>query len=782
MLKLIKFFLILLSFLLVVLIATPFFVDINDYKPEISKAVKDATGRDLQIGHIKLSLFPWVGVRLNQVQLQNAAGFEQPYMLTVKSINVQLELIPLFSKKIEVKRFALDTPKVYLEQRIGSNNWDDLTTSPAANVNTSPTLSASESKQKPSAKSSNLASQIALNAKLLSISNGRIEWIEPNAGKLTLSDIQLDVTDLQLERPIGINLSARVGGQPLKITAQVGPVLDFNNINFEELPILAQLKANSFELTSLAPWLPVFDEAQIEQFGDLKTAKVDADISLEQHNDSRVRSTGYLSLSMKQQTKVAWILDAKDRNTIHIQSVDVDINQAPVLALSGDLRQLQSEPRYELRFETEKLQRLWLNPLLPQLQQLYSDNPKPWRSIKLGALVAGDSEILDIRNLQLELDDEPVQMSGNMALGKDLDIQLRVSANTLHLDPWLPKSKAVPIENAAPIVSSDPLIADQQPQLPPEDIEPDLTFIKPWYVSLQFNAKAVHILNLTLDDLRLTLSSEKGVVRLNPLSFGLGEGRVAENFILYANQYPATWKESMNMTGVAVQPVLKALADFSKLSGTAQLNTNLSGKGLLPDAIIAGLNGRGQFVFEDGKFEGVDIAKTVRKLQKDDAQAGNSTDFAQMQGSFRIVDGVLNNNDLYMASPLFRLTGQGRVNFKEMALDYHVRPRLIDSITGQGGNQKQKGLVVPLHIFGPFEKLDVSVEVDRDALLESAAALNKKAGDKIGGVAGQVLEQGFVETREEQKQKAEEAIQQKLNDEKARAKEKLQNALKGFKF
>ena len=67
----VKYSLGLLALLMVVLVVTPFFIDLNSYKLKITEAVEDATGRVLQIGEIDASLFPWVGIRLEDVRLAN---------------------------------------------------------------------------------------------------------------------------------------------------------------------------------------------------------------------------------------------------------------------------------------------------------------------------------------------------------------------------------------------------------------------------------------------------------------------------------------------------------------------------------------------------------------------------------------------------------------------------------------------------------------------------------------------------------------------------------------
>jgi len=785
MFKVLKVLFGLITFIILALLAAPFFIDVNDYKPEISKAIYDATGRNVNIEHIQLSAFPWVGLTLKNVQLENASGFQHQHMLTIDTVDIQLELMPLLNKKIEVKRFLLDTPKIWLEQRSdASNNWQDLQARSSTQPSTSLSPQSTPQKQTSTHNSSSaLSSPIALTADLLQLKHGQIIWSDAASGDVIISDIQLDIKDLQLTKPIQVALSAKLGQNPFEFTAEVGPIGDFNTLGIEKLPIRMQLKTKGFSLAPLSAWLPTLEKAQAEQFGELKTGKVSLNISVEQHKDSAIASNGSLHIQLKDKLSMTWKINTKALKSMHIQALDIALNDTPVIDISGNIKNLNQSPSYELRIETPKLQRIWLNHFVPTLQTLYQYHPEPWQSIKLGALIAGDADILDIRDLQVQLNDEHIQASGNLALGKAPDIQLRITTNTLHLDPWIPQSEPTPKTQATPqetTVSTAPVKA----------VEPDLTFLRPWYLSLQLSAKRIDAIGLQLDNLRLTLSAEKGVIRLNPLKFEISGGRVSENFTLYANTYPATWKESMKLSGVSVQPILKAVADFEKLSGTAELSTSLSGKGLLPSSITQSLNGNGHFVFEDGQFEGVDIAKEVRKFKKQDSPSQNTTDFAQMQGSFRVNKGVLSNNDLYMASPLFRLTGKGKLYLDPLKLDYHVRPRLIESLAGQGGSRIDRGIEVPLHISGPLDNIQVSVEMDKDALMNSAAAINNIAGKPIGGVGGKVLDQGFIKTRDEQVAKAKAEAKRKVAAEKARlqaaakkkAEEKLKNMFKGFGF
>ena len=781
MLKFLKISFGFVALLLIALLAAPFFINVNDYKPEIKEAVFDATGRNLDIGNIKLSLFPWVGITLSDVTLENAQGFAHKNILEVTTIDVQVALMPLIDQHIEVKRFELNTPKIWLTQHDdGSNNWSDLSKSKEASTTTPQTKPTSANKDAPK---SNNTLPIAFEAKLIQLVNGQVMWSDKAKGEVVIDDIQLDITDLQLKQPIGIDFSANIGANPIQITAEVGPILDLNTFNPETLPVLARIQSKQFNLKPFLAWLPQLEAEQEAQFGKLQDTNITLDISLEQHTDKMLLSSGAVEVKGKHKLHAAWKLNVKALKTLKIDTFTLAMDDTDVLSMSGKVRNLLKKPRFEAKVTTGTLQRIWLNQFAPALQEVYKEHPKPWETIKAEAFLAGDADIIEIRNLQLTLNDEPIQMSGDVALGDAPDIQLRITAGDLHLDPWIPQSKKGNKSAAASTSNSSTK----------GETEPDLTFLRPWYLSVQLQAKTIHAMKLKLENLRMTLSSEKGVVRLNPLSFDTNGGHINENMTLYANQYPATWKQSLRMKGVSIQPILKALADFDKLSGITTLNANLSGKGLLPDSIIHSATGRGDFLFEDGQFKGVDIAKEVRKLKKQSTTTQKS-DFAKMQGTFSVRNAVLTNNDLYMASPLFRLSGKGKVYFDPAKLDYHVRPKLVQTLAGQGGSNSKKGLVVPLHIHGSFENIQVDVKMDKDALLNSAGALNDAAGKPIGGVGGKVLDQGFVKTRDEQTAKAKAEAKRKADAkiaaEKARleaaakekAKQKLKDAFKGFSF
>ena len=126
-----KTILVLAGLILVLLIGLSIFVytfDANHYKPQISEQVEKATGRKLNIeGDVKLSLFPWIGLSINQVTLANAQGFEAAPFAKLQALDVKVEVMPLLSKQLRVDKVRLQGLYLSLQQaKDGRNNWDDL--------------------------------------------------------------------------------------------------------------------------------------------------------------------------------------------------------------------------------------------------------------------------------------------------------------------------------------------------------------------------------------------------------------------------------------------------------------------------------------------------------------------------------------------------------------------------------------------------------------------------------------------------------------------------------
>jgi uncharacterized protein involved in outer membrane biogenesis len=720
--KTVKYSLIVVGVLIVGLLAAPFFIDVNTYKGQIEKTVEDATGRQLSIGNIKASLFPWVGVELDNVHLANRTGFAKRDFLSVERLHVKLALMPLFSKNIEIKDFEVVTPVIYLERRSnGETNWGDLVAAPA---------DASGGADSSGQSAPAAPALAALQAESLSLTGGEVTWVDGDANPVVLSELNVALTDVQLKRPVAVKVSGKLSGNAFELNANVGPVGDLAKLDPLSLPVQGTFKADNISLQPFKSMISGWPA----QLGDISKASVGISAQIEQHPDGIRVGEGDLVLSAAHKLGIAWKIELPTADQLTVSRAALTVDGKSIFEANGSVKNLSSNPTFKLRIDSQPIARTWLATFVPDLNSMYAGNPAPWKQVKFKASLSGNSKRMTIGDLQLMLDDDLLKATGAVVFNGP-DIRLRMSAKQLHMDPWLPQGK--PEQQAARSPSGFSFIREA---LAAADVsaEPDLRFLKSWVVTSKLQIGTLFMRGLEMGNFAATINGSKGRFDLSPLSFNLAGGKVTEKASLNVASYPARWKESVHITGVQAGPLLKALADMDMLTGTMAMDTSMRATGLT-EAAVNSLNGRGNVLFKDGKLKGFDIAGALRKFTNPGAykQGPKETDFAQLSGSFNIKNGIVDNQDLFMVSPLLRVTGKGTINLVSKTMDYSVKPRVVGTLKGQGGSMLRKGLTIPLRITGPFAAPKVRPEINARTLIDNAPALLNKG--KIGGSLGKFL-------------------------------------------
>ncbi len=221
--KLLKWAGILVGLVLILIIGAvvlvPMFVDVQKYKPEIEALVTEQTGRSFSMGDdIKLSVFPWVGVSLSDLKLGNAKGFDGDQMISVKGFEVRLKVMPLLSKQVQVDTFVMDSPQILLvKNKAGKGNWENI--GPAEPKKKEKTV-----EKAPKEGDGGLPIE-SLMVGQFSIINGLLSYVDNAAGtSKKISDLNLDITDVSLDKPVTLNFNAKVDGKPVSVEGKAGPI------------------------------------------------------------------------------------------------------------------------------------------------------------------------------------------------------------------------------------------------------------------------------------------------------------------------------------------------------------------------------------------------------------------------------------------------------------------------------------------------------------------------------------------------------------------------------
>ncbi|MCH8489081.1 MAG: AsmA family protein [Oceanicaulis sp.] len=274
----------------------------------------------------------------------------------------------------------------------------------------------------------------------------------------------------------------------------------------------------------------------------------------------------------------------------------------------------------------------------------------------------------------------------------------------------------------------------------------DLTALSTVDARIDVRAARFKARDIVAENVNLAVTLDNALLTARLTDFRLYGGQGVVTMVVNARQSTPRYSMTADISALEALPFLTAAAGFDRLQGLGRLQLDLTGTGASPAALMQSLNGTGNFNFADGAIGGVNLAQVIRTVQQA-IQTGSlpsgfadtqQTDFSALTGSFNVRQGVAENLDLTMLSPLLRVEGAGTLNLAEQMIEYRLTPRAVQTLAGQGGDTDLQGLAVPVRIRGGFN--DVAVSVDLEAVARDLVRL--RAGSLIGGQAGQALTDG----------------------------------------
>jgi uncharacterized protein involved in outer membrane biogenesis len=116
-----------LIFLVVVLVALvviiPLLFDVDRYRPQVAALIEKQTGKPAAIGHLALTVFPNLAIRVDDFALKNPAGFPQGYFVKAQRIYAVVDAGGLLAHQVVIKSLDLDTPAISLLSDV-KGNWN----------------------------------------------------------------------------------------------------------------------------------------------------------------------------------------------------------------------------------------------------------------------------------------------------------------------------------------------------------------------------------------------------------------------------------------------------------------------------------------------------------------------------------------------------------------------------------------------------------------------------------------------------------------------------------
>ncbi|MBF0623350.1 MAG: AsmA family protein [Magnetococcales bacterium] len=664
-------------------VIVPLVVDPNDYKPALIQAVKDRTGRDLTIGgEVGLSLFPWVGVKLERVTLSNAPLFSDRPMAQVKRLDIRVKLLPLLDRRVEVNRVVVEGLQLDLERdRAGRGNWVGLTgaAAPAPAAATPPATA-------PEPGSGEEGAGLALAAVTVGgveITDGAVRFADQATGdQVAVERFNLATGPVAHGQPVAIDSSLEWRNAQPKTT---GTLQLAGTLHGDQ-------KSRNFRLAGTRLALRAAGEGLPDQ-------GVEATLAAE-------------------------IATSLDDQTLTVTGLTLGVVDHLQLTGRIDGREILGDPRFDAQLA---LARFDPRRLLERLGQPVPADLQAFGAVALETTLGIGLDRAEVQKLAMDLDG--AHLTGTAVVTRFAKPTIRFDLNLDHLD--LDRYLLPPQTGAAGPAPGEPSPAPGAARPAPAAARP-LAALAGLDLEGRLRLGRLTAHGGQFTNLQARVRARDGLLRLDPFQASLYEGTLEATAQLDLRGAAPALALKPDFRGVKIQPLLKEMLDMDLVSGTATLGMDLTSRGLDAATLRSNLDGSARFDVADGAVFGVDLERRILEayallkqrpltLREDQGK----TVFKTLSGSATIRQGVVDNRDLVAASGLLEVEGGGQVDLPGETLDYLLKAKVLPALEEIDHTARDlKGLEIPVRVTGGFGKPEV--QVDLAELLESAAKTQAK--------------------------------------------------------
>jgi uncharacterized protein involved in outer membrane biogenesis len=816
---------------LVLLVASILFLKLyftsERLKAIVLPKIQAAINREVTVREINLSLFPAIGVNVQGLRVANSpgAGFSERPMVSLEEFLLEVKLLPLLAKRMEVNRLTLTKPHILLEvNKGGKNNYSDFQ---------------KEEEQKTQGKKS-FTVQVNLGGSLLlsnlQIRDGDIEYVDHKENstihlkgvdaKLSVETIaevsevrtesEVNIASVRygaIERPLIDNLSLRlkekstIRAEEGKLTMEKGE-LEVQDVKLAMGGSLAAvgekpfvdftLRSDNIDLRKILAFIPK------EVIKEVGSAEVDGAVRF----DANIK--GEIGEGSKPEISVDALLE---NGKIHYASFPrsiTDINLKAKLLSSASKSTLEvTDFSAKLGENLVKMRLLLANLSDPVLDAnveglVNLSEVKDFYPLEQGKTLSGllraevsmkgkpsqpealkGNGVIELRDVVIgSTEGPPTKASGTITFNnqvietKGLKMTYGHSDLTLsfvmkdYLGAVFPSTSekgkgkvptpSINVSLASPYFESTP--SKEPIVIPPFDIDATVAISK-----LVYNGKEP----FECTDVRGSVSSSERVIRLKDLSLKVYDGNMsASGTIDLRNAKQPVFDLALDAAGADGHLLLSKATTFGDhIFGKISLTTKVKGAlndslGLLPST----LSGDGTLHITDGKLTGYPVMDQLASFLA--LPELKEMSFKSWSHSFKISDGKINTPDLKIGASGNDFLVSGWQGF-DGSLDYKVVVKLSGALSDRfaaGGVASQaadllkdkEGRVMLFLVVGGSTD-SPKFRWDTEAVQEK---LRQKVNEEVEKKKGEVQ----AKTKEE--------VQKKLDEGKSKLEEQLKKLFK----
>lgn len=234
--KTLKIVAIIIAVLLVAVIALPFFINVNSFRPRLESELSAALGRSVKVGNLSLSILSG-SVGAENISIADDPNFSRDPFVQAKSLEVGVELIPLlFSKTLHITNLTLEGPQIVL-LHAASGRW-----------NFSSLGEAGKTSEKKSDSSSAAGANFSISK--LKVKAGRLSINQANSSRPphVYENVNIEVHNFSFASQFPFTMSADLPGKgSLELEGTAGPI---NANDASATPLKASMKIRHLDLAA----------------------------------------------------------------------------------------------------------------------------------------------------------------------------------------------------------------------------------------------------------------------------------------------------------------------------------------------------------------------------------------------------------------------------------------------------------------------------------------------------------------------------------------------------
>ena len=701
-----------------------------------SEQLEKATGRTLTLsGGFKPTIFPVLGVKTGPLTISNADWAKEPYMISAQGASVGVGLTALLGGSLEVKQLVLDAPVINLERREdGVANWE-LASTPDTGATTTSSAEA-EAKSEFTLDKGVISGGVvtyldAVSGQNVEIKEINVDFALPKAGAANIAgaalwdgrtaEVNLSVADIdkllggQVTNLVGSiemgGLKAGMEGQ-VKLAAESAPLINGQfNVDLPDIAALSKITGG------------VLPEALkgVSSLSSQGTIMA-SDAGLSVVGDGAVTMNG---LPIDAQFEITGPENWAE--TLRVEAVlNVTGRDAFTFAWSGLVNGKTGNADGTVDFNASNL---------PMTLKAVGQEVGFPKGTGQTAKIKGVVKVRDGKNTLTKatfgLDQNVFQGQAELAFNKLPYIAANLTAGALDFSAFASGGSESEGTGGSGTSGGSGGWSKEPIRITGLDaIDADINLV----------AKSVNlgVSELGRTDVKLRLRS--GAVKLTLREVRAFDG-VITGVVGFTGGNAVSFTSDITAKGVQLEPLLARFLDMHKLTGSGNTSMKMSGTGGSLFQIMHSLSGNGNLRINNGSFKGIDLAAMMRNLKQAFGGFEGATEFTSLTGTFTMVDGVLQNVDMLLASPLFKAEGKGRINVGDQNMSYIVTPSTLS---------EDAQISVPVVISGPWSNLsfkpDMAGLVDLlagEELKKQEDAIKKKIDEELGDDVGKALKNLF---------------------------------------